>query len=182
MKQILTMILLSLIPIKILATPITLDFSSGSYDVNNRKYLEDGFKVTANYGFHNIRLGTLAWYETSSTITVSLENGMLFDVKSLTVVNRPFLGLVFESSKGGTVSIGSITGPLDFSGEKWNSISSFTIKAGSNYADILNQVDNINLNLARIKVVEPSTLLLLLFSYIFLFIKRNSKLFFVLQK
>jgi hypothetical protein len=161
MKKVVYVILLMIFSVKSFATPILLDFSSGTYNQSNKMYMEDGFNITANYGFHNIRLDTLAWDETSNTIEVSKSDGF-FDLDKLTVVNTAFMGLTFESSKGGKVSIGGIKGVLNFSGEEWHGIKSFTIKTILNNNDILNQIDNIYLNDLPVNVPEPSSLFLLL--------------------
>lgn len=143
------------------AMPIVLDFSSGTYSQNNTRYEEDGFNVTADYGFHSIRLGTLAWYETTNTINVSTTTGS-FDLESLTVANPSFAGLRFESSKGGQVLVGRYSGVLNFYGESWSGITSFTIKTILSSFDILNQIDSIHLNTIPVKVSEPTSHFLIL--------------------
>jgi len=177
MKNLLCLIILTLVSFKAFSSPIVLDFSSGSYDLNNKTYLEDGFKVTADYGFHNIRLGTLAWYETSNIIEIS-SNAFLFNLEKLTIANTAFMGLIFESSKGGNVTVGGINGVLNFSGEEWSSINSFTVRTISNRTDILNQIDNMYLNTIPAKVPEPAPFMLLCFGFFALLVARKKHLFF----
>ena len=172
MKYLIYIITLLFISVKSFATPVVLDFSSGLYTQNNKRYAEDGFDVTADYGFHNIRLGTLAWYETSNTIEISKNSGF-FNLESLTVINTAFLGLEFESSKGAKFSIGAVKGTINFSGHEWSGINSFTIKTLLNRNDILNQIDNIYLTALPVKVSEPSTPFLFSFFLLLILLKHN---------
>jgi len=172
MKYLIYIITLLFISVKSFATPIVLDFSSGTYTQNNKGYAEDGFDVTADYGFHNIRLDTLAWYETSNTIEISKNIG-LFNLENLTVINTAFLGLEFESSKGGKFSVGSVKGTIIFSGHEWNGINSFTIKTILNRSDILNQIDNIYLTTLPVEVSEPSTPFIFSLFLLLILLKHN---------
>lgn len=122
------------------STADTLDFSSGQYNPSNTVYAESGFTVQASHGFHNVRLGTLAWYEGDNTITITSDGGD-FDLTQLTLANTAYAGMRFESSKGGSKVIGGISGVLDFSGESWQSVSYVKIRTVT-AMDVLNQIDN----------------------------------------
>jgi len=176
MKNLFYLVVLILVSFKAFSSPIVLDFSSGSYDLNNKTYLEDGFKVSADHGFHKIRLGTLAWSETSNTIEIS-SSTFLFNLEKLTIVNTAFMGLIFESSKGGSVTVGGINGVLNFSGEEWHSINSFTVRTILNRTDILNQIDNIYLNTIPANVPEPPSFMLLCCGFFALWFARKKYLF-----
>lgn len=138
------------------AATINLDFSTGIYNGSNTIYEEDGFTIEASHGFHSIRMNTLAWYESDNIITIS-SGGALFDLENLIIANRAFAGLLFESSKGGTISVGSISGLLVFPGGEWNAIEYFTVTTKSNF-DITNQLDNISIT----TVPLPPSLLLMI--------------------
>ena len=129
----------------------TLNFSSGQYSQANTKYSESGFTVEASYGFHSINLNSLAWYEGDNIIKITSDSG-LFDLKELSIVSPAYAGLIFESSKGGYQSFGSISGLIKFSGEEWQSISEVRIRTLTK-ADILTQLDNIVVS----AVPEPSS-------------------------
>lgn len=151
---------LILISLNVVAEPIILDFSSGSFSENNRKYNKDGFVVEASHGFHSVNLGTLAWYETTNLITVSYGNE-LFSLESLDVVARAFAGLMFASSRGGSIRLGSGVGHFDFFGEDWTDIEYFTISTSLNTFDVLTQLDNIVVSPVSVSVSEPPTIAIL---------------------
>jgi len=150
------------------AAAITLDFSSGAYNGSNTVYNEDGFRVEASHGFNSIHLGTLAWYEGDNVITIS-SGGNLFNLDHLTIVDSAFAGLTFKSSNGGLISVGSISGPLDFQGEKWDSISYFTITTITHF-DILNEIDNVALTTVT-AIPEPMSALLFLSGLVLLWLR-----------
>ncbi len=157
MKKYILCILCLLVQSTASAQSVTLDFSSGSFNSARSIYQEDGFIVKASHGFHRIPTGNLAWYEAGSFITIAAGNSGHFNLNSLTIVSPPFSGLTFESSKGGLLRIGSITGPLSFDGPAWNDITS--VKISQTYSNnILNQIDNIVLT----PVPEPASLLLMI--------------------
>lgn len=149
------------------ATAVTLDFSSGTY--NNPTgasglYLEDDFRVSASSGFHKTygTYGpTLAWYDSWTTIRVEYTLGT-FDLHSVLVPMPPYAGLVFNSSKGGQQTYGSVTGTLSFSGPQWSDMDYVTIHSMTNFS-ILTELDNFTLT-PREQIVQtplPHTLLLL---------------------
>ncbi|MBT3031445.1 MAG: hypothetical protein N0E58_19880 [Candidatus Thiodiazotropha endolucinida] len=171
-KIVICLILLMLQASGVCAATIYLDFSTGTYNGSNTLYEEDGFTVEASHGFHRIRLDTLAWYEGDNIITVSADSG-LFDLNYLTIGNRAFAGLTFESSKGGSLSVGSISGLLSFPGEEWNSIDYFTVTTQTHF-DILNQLDNISVTTVPL---PPSLLLFfsaLMLLYLMKYVTRKS--------
>ena len=133
----------------------TLNFSSGQYNAANSVYTESGFTVQASHGFHTVHLGTLAWYEGDNTITITSADSA-FDLHQLTLVNTAYAGMIFESSKGGSKSIGGISGLVSFSGDEWQSLSYLKIRTITG-GDILNQIDNIVLS----PVPEPGALTLM---------------------
>lgn len=133
----------------------TLNFSSGQYNQLNNLYSESGFTVQASHGFHTVNLGTLAWYEGDNTITIASDSDY-FDLVQLTLANTAYSGMIFESSKGGSKSIGAISGIVNFTGDAWQSISYVKIRSLTG-TDILNQVDNIVLT----PVPEPAAFILM---------------------
>ena len=147
--------------------PVKLDFTSGIYNAANNLYEEDGFTVTASHGFHTVRLDTLAWYESDNIITVSSDGG-LFDLDNLRLANTAFAGLIFESSKGGYASFGSVSGLLSFYGDEWDGLEYFTVTTMIKF-DILNQIDDVNLS----TVPLPSSLFLLFSSVVSLFLLKK---------
>jgi len=151
----------------VLAGPIILDFSSGTYSSNRQIYTESSFDFVASHGFHSVDLGTLAWYETSNLITVSSADG-LFSLEALDIVNPAYAGLVFTSSRGGQIGVGSGANDLSFSDENWMDIESFTISTRLTSFDILNQLDNISVSLTSASVSEPPTIFLLVLGILLL--------------
>ncbi|MCU7839791.1 MAG: hypothetical protein KZQ94_10495 [Candidatus Thiodiazotropha sp. (ex Troendleina suluensis)] len=173
MKNTVMTIMLFLLQVSgVYAATIHLDFSTGIYNGSNTIYEEDGFTVEASHGFHSVRLNTLAWYEADNIINIS-SGGDLFDLEYLTIANRAFAGLLFESSKGGSFTVGSISGLLTFPGEEWNAIEYFTVSTQLDF-DILNQLDNISITTVPL---PPSVLLMisgLLLLYLMKYISRKS--------
>lgn len=155
--QLLITVAVCLVSLSSHASLVNLDFSSGMYYGNSNYYSEDGFLVTASDQFEFSDRGVLAWYDTSDYFEVKSDAGSLFNLEQLQIVVPAYAGLTFESSKGGSASFGSISGPISFSGDEWRDIESFNIRTIVSSFDIYNAVDNIQLSY---KVPEPSTLVL----------------------
>lgn len=160
-----TIVVFFLFSAPVVATPVILDFSSGTYNFANNKYEEDGFIVSASRGFHSVMLNTLSWSGGDNVITLSRESGEVFDLVDLDITVRAFAGLVFESSKGAMVSVGSISGLFSFSGDQWRGIDFFTIK-NSIDANILTQIDDIRLAETRVIPAPPTIVLISLMALV----------------
>lgn len=133
------------------AQSIVLDFSSGDYverppQYNTNQYRQDGFAVETESTFHEFHetFGsygpTLAWYEHDIVIRTSF-GGEKFKLESIDVAVPAYAGLEFMSSKGSVVSVGSVSGTIEFSGEGWSEIDFFTLHTTLDF-DILTELDN----------------------------------------
>ncbi|MDO6685803.1 MULTISPECIES: hypothetical protein [unclassified Agarivorans] len=160
MKKVLQVMFLSLFFFKAYAGTIRLDYSDDFYDSSSGSYFEDGFTTTATNGFHSVKMNDLAWYETDNLLSISSE-GSLFNLVYLRLPHRAFAGLTFESSKGGLLSVGSISGYVFFDGDDWQGIDSFTVRTSLSNFDILTRIESIVLDTTP--VAEPSTLILFIF-------------------
>ena len=147
------------------AATVVIDFSSGIYSARLgyvNVYKEDGFTISTlssadsfsqvggNYG------PTLAWYNHATVIDVN-RGGALFSVNSIDFVVPAYAGMTFESSTGGVVTVGAITGTKLFPASGWSNIQSFTIRT-TTATNILTQLDNL---VVTTPVPLPPALLLL---------------------
>jgi hypothetical protein len=130
---------------------ITLDFSSGHFTSqppfsNINRYEQDGFSVRTVDPSHEFSTTfgtygpTLAWYESETVIRVDA-GGEKFSLLSIEIVTPVYAGLIFQSSRGGKVSVGNITGELTFTGSGWTDIEYFTITTQLNF-NVLAELDN----------------------------------------
>ena len=165
-KQLLYIVLIAMWPLNLVfADIITLDFSSGVYSTQGissrgaNLYEQDGFSVRttdASDAFFNPSFGSLNWYDGMTELMVE-SSGSLFDLNSLDIRTPAFAGLVFTSSKGENLRVGSISGELGFTGVGWEGIDFFTISKIRDF-DILMAMDNITVT--TIDVAEPAILAL----------------------
>jgi len=166
-KRLFSIVLVTLLPLTtVFASVVTLDFSSGTFSKQAtwspgiNLYEQDGFNVkTANAQdtFSIPTFTALNWYDGLTEIIVASGIGT-FDLNNLNVTTKAYAGLTFSSSKGDIVTVGSITGIVNFSGAGWENINYFKISKTQNF-DIFSSIDNITLT--TVAAPEAGTLVLL---------------------
>ena len=137
------------------AAPVTLDFSSGTFSARPplsyvNMYQQDGFTVTTQSVWDEFSMTggtygpTLDWYNASTVIRFD-RGGGLFNLDSVDIPIPAYAGLVFESSTGAMISLGSGTGTRLFPDAGWSGINYFTVRKLTS-VDILTEIDNVVVN------------------------------------